>query len=121
MLNNLTNNLPLTNDTLYLLWQRSFRIIILFARARDIQIHRRTLTGKNLRPQTLPSEINLRRVDLIEHYRWQGAQDLHFEFGGFNYIDAAYEGVNNEREGGGVVNGDGVCFADDADGGFCAA
>ena len=121
MFHDLTKYSPVPYHTLDLLRHSSLRIILLLRPARHINIHSRTLTRENLRAERLPAQIQLRGVDLIEHDGWQGTEDLHLEFGAFDDVDAADEGVDDERDGSAVVEGDGVCFADDADGGFGAA
>ena len=46
---------------------------------------------------------------------------MHFEFGAFDDVDRGDEGVDDEGDGGAVVERDGVAFAVDTDGGLGTA
>ena len=95
MLHNLTNHIPIPYHTLNLLRHSPLGIIILLRPPRHIDIDARTLTREDLRAERLPAQIQLRRIDLIEHDSRQGTQDLHLEFGGLDDVDAADEGVDD--------------------------
>ncbi len=121
MLHNLRHQPPIPDHTLHLLRQRPLLIIILLRPPRQHHIHARAQTRKHLRPQTLPAQIHRRPIHLIQHDRRQHAQHLHLELRALDDVNGGHEAVDDEREAGAVVDGDGVGFAGDADGGFGAA
>ena len=85
------NSIP--HHALDLLWHRPLHVIILLGSTRHVDVDGRALTREHLGVQTLPAEIQLCRVHLIEHDRRQGTEDLHLEFGGLDHVDAADQGV----------------------------
>ena len=121
MLHDLTNQLPIPNHALHLLRQRPLHVIVIVAFPRHDDIDARAQTREDLRPETFAAEIEGRAVDLVEHDGRQGAEDLHLELGALDDVDGGDEGVDDEGDGGAVVERDGVGFAVDADGGFRAA
>ena len=120
MFYNLTHNLPIPDDTLDLLRHRPFRIIVLLRSSRDVDVDARALTRKDLGAQGLPAQVDLRRIDLVEHDRRQCAEDLHLELRTLDHVHAADQGVNGKGDLGAVVERDRVRLADDPDGGFGA-
>ncbi len=46
---------------------------------------------------------------------------MHLELRGFDYVYGRHQAVNDEREAGAVVDANGICFANYADGGFGAS
>lgn len=116
MFHNLTDHHPIPNHALNLLRQRPLYIIIVLAHPRQVDVHPRTFTRKHLGAQTVPAEIQRRAVHLIQHDRRQRAQNLHFEFRGFDDVDGGNEAVDDQGYLSAVVQRDGVGFADHADG-----
>ena len=113
MLNNLTNRPPIPNNRLDLLRNRTLRIIILLARARNININSRTLTRKNLRRQTVLAEIERSAIHLIEHNSRQAPKNLHLELWRLDDVDRRDEAVDDEGDAGGGIDGYGVCLSQD--------
>ena len=121
MVHNLTNQNPIPHHTLQLLRQRTLPIIVLLTPARQIDINRGALAGKDLGAEAVGAEIDGGAVDLVEHDGGQRAEHLQREGRAFDDVDGRDKRVDDEGDAGAVVERDGVCFVDDADGGFRAA
>ena len=89
--------------------------IIVIALTRYHDIDTRTQRGYDLRAQTLLTQIDGRTINLIELHRRYDAQHLELEILAMYDVDIGDEGVDDERGGGAVVQGDLVRFAIDAD------
>lgn len=121
MLHNLRHQRPVPNYTLYLLRQRLLFVIVLLTPSRYNYVDARTQTREDFRPQALPSEVNRRPINLVEHNRWQGAQHLHLELWALNDVHSRDEGVDDKGYGGAVIERYSICFAVNTDGSFGAA
>ena len=121
MLHNLAHHRPIPHKSLNLFRQRPLHVVILFVRTGQIDIDARAHTSEHFRAQTLSSQVDSRRIDLVEQDGGQCAEDLHLEFRALDDVDGRDEGVDDEGAAGAVVEADGVGLADDADGGLGAA
>ena len=121
MLHNLTNQHPVPDHMLHLLRHRPLHIIILLPLPRQNDIHARAQTRKDLGAETLLAQEHGRAIHLVEHDGRHRAQDLQLELGALDHVDRGDERIDDEGGADAVVQGDGVGFAVDADGGFGAA
>lgn len=116
MLHNLRHKLPILYIRPELLRHRRLRIILLLLlHGRQIHINTRTFTREDLRIQTILAQVDTRSIHLIQQNRRHLLQDLHRETRALDHVHGRDEGVEDERGLGGVVDGDCVCFAVDAE------
>ena len=120
VLHNLADRHPVPYNRLDLLWHWTLTIIILVRLPGHVDIDLAAFAREHLRAQALRAQVNRCAVDLVHQNRRQGAKDLHLKLWRFDHVDRGDEGVDDQGNGRRGVDGDGVCFADDANGGFGA-
>jgi ketosteroid isomerase-like protein len=115
---NLADDLAILDIAPDLLGQWVLRVIV---RVGYVDVDARALAGKDFRVERLLSEVDGGAINLVQQDGWQSAKHLQGEVGTFNHIDCADHRVDDERCAGGVVQGQGICLAVDADGCVLAA
>ena len=118
MLNDFTDDLPVLNIAPDLLRQRVLSVVVF---AGQVDVDARALACKDLCVLAVLAEVDCCAVDLVEENGGQRADNLQGEVGALDDVDGRDERVNDDGCARGVVDGDSVCLAIDADGGVLAA
>lgn len=114
MLHNLADHRPITHHALDLLGERTLPPIFLLCLPGYVDVDRRALTREDFRPQALLSQVQRCAINLIEHDRGQFAKHLHLKPRRFDNVHGRHEGIDEEGDRRGGVNGNGICLVKDA-------
>jgi hypothetical protein len=121
MLNNLSHELPILDESPQLLGQWALPAVIFIARGWQNNVDARALAREHFRVQTVLAQVDRSTIDLVQHDRREGASDLDREVGTLNHVNGADQGLNQELSASAVVDADGVGLALHDDGGVLAA
>lgn len=109
MRDNLINQGTVLDVALDLFGHRAlFGIVIASLLGRKHDIDSGAFAGEYLGIQTLKAQVNRGTIDLVKEESGYNAVDLKSEFGRLDHIEAADEGVHNDREPVAVVDRDSI-------------